>query len=244
MKLVIMIPLKSDKSGIHYAMRWKACQETWLANPAVDFKGLSDADLGLNEINQHDNEKDPIRTHRMIEMTRWAFENGYDYMFRTDTDAYVWTNRLAACGFEKYDYMGYCRDRDQPRFSGRPNEWCVTNAHGGIGFFLSRKAMEVILRAPVEKYADGKYWGDLWAGHQLWKKGIHCQRDTRFLDGGRTGVSSHHGNILAEELPDNHPYVSIHPVNPIENFYAIHERFKDLPAETIAPKRQLWDQEL
>lgn len=238
MSLVIVIPTKTHPM---YAERMTACEATWLKDSSVAYKALSDSDLGLVEIDQHDNANDPIRTKRMIGMVRWAYDEGYDHLFRTDTDAYVWVNRLLKCGYENFDYMGFCRDRIQPRYSGRPDEWCIVTAHGGIGFFLSRRAMEILLNAPVERYADGKYWGDLWTGHQLWKHGINCHRDTRFLDGGRTAVSSHHGNITPDDLPENHPYISIHPVNPISNFYALHERFKDLPAETMPPAKQLWD---
>lgn len=238
MKLIIVIPTKTAPM---YAERMQACEETWLKNSPVDYKGLSDADLGLVEINQHENAHDPIRTHRTIGMVKWAYERGYDFLFRVDTDAYVWINRLLKSGFENHDYMGWCNKSTQPPYSGKEDEWCASTAHGGTGFFLSRRAMEIILTSPVERFADGKFWGDLWAGHQLWKHGILCKRDTRFLDGGRTHFSNHHGNITPNELPMDHPYISIHPINPIANFHALHAKFKDLPAETKAPKKQLWD---
>lgn len=235
MKLVIVLPVKSEKSGPHYPPRWELCQSTWLRDSPVDFHGFSDEELGLTEIDQHQNDIDPIRTHRTQLMVRWALDRGYDYLFRTDTDTYVWLNRLLACGFEQHDYMGW--SVGYPRYLER--EWAINTAHGGVGFFLSRRAMEIVANAPVEKYSDGKYWGDLWAGQQLWKNGIYCQRDTRFLDGSSGDPKRHHGNIFAEELPMDHPYVAIHPV-PAANMQAIHDKFKDIPAETIAPAVQLW----
>jgi hypothetical protein len=235
MSLLIALPIKTTPN---YAERFKACEETWLKDSPVDYRGFSDAELGLTEINQHDNANDPIRTHRTQRMVKYAYENGYDHIFRVDTDAYVWINRLLASGFEKHDYMGWCVDTGQGSFTGDPHSFCNTTAHGGIGFTLSRRAMKVIIDAPICRYGDGKYWGDLWAGDQLWKKGIHCKRDTRFLDG--SGHATHHGNIAVHELPDDHPYISVHPALPVENIYAIHERFKNLPAETVAPKYQLW----
>jgi hypothetical protein len=228
-KLLIAIPVKSSQM---YRDRMNVCEATWLKNCGVDYKGFTDADLGLVEIDQHHNETDPIRTHRTQRMAKYAYDNGYDYVFRTDTDSYVWVNRLLACGFEQHDYMGWRLNIPQT------GDWCLRTAHGGIGFFLSRRAMKVIINAEVDRYGDGKFWGDLWAGHKLWKAGIECHRDTRFLDG--SGHPHHHGNIFADELPVDHPYISIHPVPP-ENMLAIHKRFKNLPAETVPPTVQLWD---
>lgn len=235
-KLLIVVPLKTDPL---YAERMVACKETWLRDVPVDgdapdspvhYKGFTDAELGLTEINQHDNANDPIRTWRTKLMVKYAYDQGYDFVFRVDTDAFCWINRLLACGFEQWDYMGWC--------DVVPNqtEWCRTTAHGGIGFFLSRKAMKVIVKAPIERYADGKYWGDLWCGQQLYKAGIRCHRDTRFIDGSH--MPDHRGNVLAHELPLDHQFISIHPVNPCpDNFYAMRDRFPQLSDETIPPER-------
>lgn len=257
MNLLIVIPTKSSQ---HYLDRMVACRATWLKDvlevdepcggryctescqPAlchrpVAYKAFRDSDLDLIEIDQHDNANDPIRTQRTQRMVKFAYDKGFDFVFRVDTDAFVWVNRLLVSGFENHDYMGWCLD--VPRHIER--EWCMTTAHGGIGFTLSRKAMKIVVDAPVEKYVDGKYWGDLWAGQQLWKHGIHCHRDTRFLDGSKPPM--HHGNIAADKLPLDHPYISIHPVDPVANFYALHERFPKMPAETVAPTQQIWWQD-
>ena len=227
-KLVIVIPTKTTST---YSDRIPACLETWLKDCPCDFKMLSDADMGLKEIDQHDNANDPIRTLRMKGMTQWCYDAGYEYLFRCDTDTYVWVNRLLHCGFEKHDYMGLAGDYAQPNQR--------KTAHGGVGFFLSRKAMQIVKDAPVEKTWDGKYWGDMWAGMVLFRRGIHCKRDTRFMDGG--GHRLHNGNILADELPLDHPYIAIHPVNPNQNFYDLHKRFPKLSDVTIEPDKQLWE---
>src|ERR1043166_753992 len=104
MRLLIALQVKSEKSGAHYPIRWEMGKNTWLRDSPVDFHGFTDDELGLKEIDQHKNEIDPIRTHRTQLMVRWALEHGYDYIFRVDTDSYVWVNRLLACGFEKYPY--------------------------------------------------------------------------------------------------------------------------------------------
>lgn len=234
-KLVIVLPVKSGKSGAHYPIRWDMCQSTWLKDSPVDFHGFTDDELGLVEIDQHKNAVDPIRTLRTQGMVRWALEQGYDYLFRCDTDAYVWVNRLMACGYEQHDYMGWC--------IGYPRhlelDWAMNTAHGGVGFFLSKRAMEIVANAPVEKYGDGKYWGDLWAGHQLWKHKIYCHQDTRFLEGSSGDRKQHDGNISADQLPMDHPYIAIHPV-PAVNMPAIYEKFRNIGAETVAPELPMW----
>lgn len=230
--LLIAIPTKTAR---YYAERAKVCEETWLKDCPCDYRFFSDADLGLRETNQHDNANDPIRTRRTKLMVKYAYERGHDYIFRVDTDAYVWVNRLLHCGFEQWDYSGWCNEVPDHL----QTDWCMTSAHGGTGFFLSRKAMRIVMDAPVEKYCDGKFWGDLWCGQQLWKHKIRCHRDTRFLDGGHEPM--HHGNIAASELPLDHQYVSVHPVNPCpENFYAMRDRFPKMSDETVPPERQIW----
>jgi hypothetical protein len=233
-ELLIAIP---TKSGEHYAARAKACCDTWLKDCPCDFKMFSDADMGLTEIDQHDNVNDPIRCHRTKLMVKYAYENGYDNIFRVDADAYVWINRLLNSGFEQHDYMGWCLDYPKHLETdiGR------RTAHGGIGFFLSRKAMQVIVNAPVERCIDGKFWGDIWVGEQLWKRGIYCHRDTRFLDGSYP--PQHQGNIAAHELPLDHQYISVHPTDPITNVYEIQKRFPRLSDQTVPPERQLWHKE-
>lgn len=38
---------------------------------------------------------------------QWAYEHGYDYVFKTDDDVYVQPERLMASGFEKWPYSGF-----------------------------------------------------------------------------------------------------------------------------------------
>jgi hypothetical protein len=212
--LLIVLPTKTEQQ---YLDRAKCCEETWLQDSPCDFKFFSDADLGLTEINQHDNANDPIRTWRTKLMVKFAFENNYDFVFRVDTDAYVWIDRLLESGFERFDYFGYCEDVQQST-----SEWCLRTAHGGCGFTLSRRAMEIVMNAPIDTYGDGKYWGDLWAGHHLWKSGINCHRDIRFVNNDR---GDDKGNVSVDDIPENNQYISMHPVLPIENMRAIHKRF-------------------
>jgi hypothetical protein len=81
------------------------------------------------------------------EMAGWVVANGYDNAFFCDVDTYVKPDRLLACGFEGYDYLGYFGNgyppgTQIPNFNdcrlGVVTAWAY--ASGGAGYFLSRKA--------------------------------------------------------------------------------------------------------
>lgn len=46
----------------------------------------------------------PMKVKRAVE---WAYENGYDYIFKTDDDVYVRPERLLTSGFDKHSYIGF-----------------------------------------------------------------------------------------------------------------------------------------
>lgn len=188
MRLLIAIP---TKTALEYLERAQVCKETWLKNCPVDYKFFRDSDLGLEESHEL------IRQQRMKRMCWYALQNGYDFIFRVDSDAYVWIDRLLASGFEHHHYTGWCLEYPAPQERFR-------TAHGGVGFFLSRTAMEFVVEA--EHFAHGEaYWGDIWTGLVLFKNGIRCNRDERFLE---------HGSEVtrAEEVPDDPNLISVHPV--------------------------------
>jgi hypothetical protein len=211
MSLLICIPLKE---GGEYLDRFQVCKETWL--PTEDVYGFLDSDAGLDSTDQK------VRQLRMKHICQYALDNNYTHLFRVDSDAYVWVNRLLHSGFERHDYMGYCFDYS-PRWAHK------RTAHGGSGFTLSRKAMEVILQTPCKSWMDGNYWGDIWTGVSLFDSGIRCKRDNRFLDGKGTTITS-------DILPANHQFISAHEVLP-ENMKAIHAlgTVSDLTIEPAMP---------
>lgn len=98
----------------------------------------------------------------------WTTERDYDFAFLCDTDTYVIPERLLSSGFEGYDITGLFNGKvgeprategdagpwkpsDQPNGATRYWAWIS----GGNGYWLSRRAMGVIL-------ADGFRSGD-WA---------------------------------------------------------------------------------
>jgi SAM-dependent methyltransferase len=91
------------------------------------------------------------------------------YLFKCDDDTYINIPRFKA--FEPHgDYLGGDRvERDGVVFAG-----------GGAGYFLSRRAVQIIAELPPEETFE-----DEWVGRVLAAKGIACSFDHRFVHGDR-----------------------------------------------------------
>lgn len=92
---------------------------------------------------------------------RWALDHGYDYVFKTDDDVYVQPDRLLASDF-RHDYVGPTGTDGQPYASG-------------FAHWLSRAAMEQLVEADVDDWAE-----DRWTGVVLERAGIHVRVDSRY----------------------------------------------------------------
>ncbi len=185
-RLLIAIP---TKTAPEYLDRQKWCEETWLKDSPCEYKFFRDSEHGLDD-------QDPLaRQKRMKVMCQYALTSDYDYLFRVDSDTYVWVDRLLASGFEQHEYMGYCLDYPKENARNR-------TAFAGPGFFLNRKAMIIVTKTAHFPHGDA-YWGDIWTGQLLYDHGIECHRDLRFkeADGGTTRLA---------DFPPDHDYISVH----------------------------------
>lgn len=130
--------------------------------------------------------------HKTKAIYQWALGKGFDYVFKCDDDTFVYVDRLLASGFEALDYVGYCYPANGNYISGGP------------GYWLSRRALEVLATAPV-----GDNWAeDKWTGDTLKKAKIFPARDARYLP----GFGGHY--VRLEILPREHGYVSFHACRP------------------------------
>jgi hypothetical protein len=140
-------------NGCHTAIR-----ETW----GKDFAGKADvrffvgsgsAQLLADEIRldaPDDYESLPFKTKALL---RWAVEQGYDYLYKCDTDTCVLADRLLSCGFEHADYTGHF---------AQPTSCLWPFASGGNGYFLSRRACKFVMDKTPDHWAE-----DLWVGQVL-----------------------------------------------------------------------------
>jgi hypothetical protein len=93
---------------------------------------------------------------------KYAVDNKYDYLFCPCDDVYVDVFRLYNSGFQGHDYIG--------------NFWGGNSyAHGGPGFWLSKKAFTILANSVVDSSHD-----DEWVGKALAKHGIKGTHDVRY----------------------------------------------------------------
>lgn len=173
--LVAVLSCERDcNNGFNQAVR-----ETWGAHvrPKADFFFA----LGNNHISKlptaglcdeipfccpDDYRSLPTKVYKLV---WWAHSAGYDFLFKCDTDTYVNPRALLSSDFSDYDFTG---NFNEP--IGVPNVAYDTLwawASGGSGYWLSRKAMEIVIANPPDNRAICprlKYGcEDLWMGQIL-----------------------------------------------------------------------------
>ena len=148
----------------------------------------------------------PYKTKAICE---WAWGRDYTHVYLCDSDTFVMPERLLNSGFENYDYVGHFNG---PR--GIPNVVygkCYSWASGGSGYWLSRKAMQIVKDAdpakvsacpltnvPCEDVFVGQVLGPLIATND-----IIVSHDPRYGEGYdacnyKTEITSHYRSQSAE----------------------------------------------
>lgn len=97
--------------------------------------------------------EDWAMTCRLKAKVRWAQDRHYDYVFSCFPDTYARPDRLLRSGFDKYDYFGSVFKHASPG--------ATFYCHGGAGYFLSRKAMEIVSKEPSSYLNDDCWLGDV-----------------------------------------------------------------------------------
>jgi Galactosyltransferase/Glycosyl transferase family 2 len=188
--------------------RIQAVRDTWLKDFAV-FKDYVDVRFfyGRHPQGKHpkmqpdevvlnapdDYEHLPQKMHAIYQ---WALNQrpaNYAYIFKADDDTAIRPDRLMRCGYERHDQLGFFRCRcKNPKF-------CQDYVTGGPGYFLSRRAMEWIVRSPITHWAE-----DYNTGKILRARNVRPVGHPGFIP----GYEKHFVNI--DELPSN--WVTAHAV--------------------------------
>ena len=100
-------------------------------------------------------------SHKTWHSHRWALDHGYDYVFQCFPDTFIDVHKLMKSGYRDHDFIGLDVHKN----------FCA----GGCGYWLSRKATEAILSAPIDDWAE-----DRWIGNSLKARGIHLHHDGRY----------------------------------------------------------------
>jgi hypothetical protein len=159
-------------SGKTYEDRRKVCRDTWMADlklanvPAFflvgdhDEQSTSDDTLYLNVPDDYGSLSWKTRAFCQFALDHYNFE----YIFKCDDDTYVRANRLIAYDQKGEDYIGIDPTGEK------------TFNSGGAGYFLSRKAAEIVARELTERVGAE----DLFVGKLLRRHGVVRTQDTKF----------------------------------------------------------------
>jgi hypothetical protein len=170
----ILIAIKSCgrdmMNGCHQAIR-----DTW----GKDFGGAADVRFFIGRGYEQIQHPDEIRVDEADDLValplkvraiaKFSMEKEYDFTFLCDVDTFVIPSRLLASGFEGYDYFGRfmvdgpatpIRNFQDGRIGIIPFVWNYCS--GGVGYFLSKRAAELIAKMVPVHYAE-----DFSVGHAL-----------------------------------------------------------------------------
>lgn len=165
--LVAVVSCRADRSRHHPAY------DTWLRHlpKDVDYKffvgGGDPENWAPDEILVSAPDSYEYLSTKTKALCSWANAQGYDYVFKCDTDTVVNVDRLLSSGFEQHDYMGGSNEDNVP---ANAEFWYprIQFASGGAGYWLSQKAMVEV----------AKGWGptfpaeDVYVACKLKKAGI------------------------------------------------------------------------
>jgi Galactosyltransferase len=109
----------------------------------------------------------PVKTRRICQ---WLAGKVFSHLFLCDTDTFVRPKLLTKTGFELFDYMGDFFDKHpgQAPFvykdeRGNTLNECRAWASGGFGYFLSRRAADIVAATPPRFWAEDLYVGNVLA---------------------------------------------------------------------------------
>lgn len=192
-------------SNPRYDQRWRTCQDTWIKDARLAGIRVVTCTPTQGETHWVD---DSLLYCRMVpeawitlpQLTRnmcagMLMRDDWSYLFKADDDTFIALRRWVEVDLKGKDYLGgWCRYQGEKY------------AHGGGGYFLSRKAAMVIADNMVE--LEGME--DQLVGRHLRNHGIPYHSDYRYVGGGNTSIH--------RPRPDNR-LITVHTKRP-HLFYA------------------------
>ena len=163
MRLLIAVKscLRDRDKGCHDAIRnsW-GCEVQdelrFFVGESIKFTAGADDEISLDVADDYDS-----LPHKTRAILRWSIALGYDFTFLCDNDTFVIPKKLKTCGYQDYDVSGLFKRtvrggyRDARGVYPDLYPW----PSGGYGYFLSRKAAEVIVAQEPTVWAEDMYVG-------------------------------------------------------------------------------------
>jgi hypothetical protein len=93
---------------------------------------------------------------------RWSIQREYDFTFLCENDVFIVPHKLMACGFEKYDLTGHFDPIGTP--IGQKTTYDIYGHRvypwpDASGYFVSKKAAEIIIQTQPDHWFIGMYAG-------------------------------------------------------------------------------------
>lgn len=101
-------------------------------------------------------------------MFSWAYTNGYTHVMKLDDDCILLVEEWLRSNFELYDFVAGTVIPDIPEAMPVPY---------GFAYVLSRKAMEIVIKAVLPQDNND----ELWVTQQLYQYGIILHSDQRYF---------------------------------------------------------------
>jgi hypothetical protein len=165
----------------HRAQHLQACRDTWVKdiNDQFDYKfffGRGSHDFQSDEVSLECDDAYRGLACKVQETCRWALANGYDSFVKLDDDTYARPERLVNAVTEdwsQHDYVG--------RVNGATDMYHESlYARGGVGYYLSKRAMEYLAAQPTPNPDIPKdYAEDSWVGRNMGEGGFVAVNDNR-----------------------------------------------------------------
>jgi hypothetical protein len=108
--------------------------------------------------------------HKTREILRYSLCFKYDFTFLCDNDTFIVPHRLMSCGFELYDLSGrFVKPVNGGMFHYRDTRGFYPALYpwpsGGFGYFVSKKAAEIVIRTEPTCWAEDMYIGQALGPH-------------------------------------------------------------------------------
>ncbi len=180
--------------------RVSAVRDTWLKDVTFDYKFFYGRPTNLrhplpDEVFLDAPDDYLHSTAKLWAIIRYALDNGYDRLLKIDDDLFVYWDRLLA-NEPTSDYHG------GGPFGGQPfGSYC-----SGAIYWLTRRAMEVVISTPEISWAEDRH-----VGEALKRAGINPTFDMRYYIVPPTRRNQY---ISDEDLAKPNDYITIHSLRP------------------------------